>query len=127
MDQKQKNQKQLLKCILSSHTKTEKQLEKMGCGLNALDLIPTLEPTGISNACKDYIKNDNTPWQEKDKICSLELIDYYEHTNMKKTICNPKKISKDHICAYPVLSKMCYGEWEKAEECNRSLLYHKSK
>ena len=33
MDQQQKNQQQLLKCMLiPSHTKTNKELTKMGCG-----------------------------------------------------------------------------------------------
>ena len=53
MDQQQKNQQQLLKCMLiPSHTKTNKELTKMGCGG---DTIPVLKPTGISKACNLFI------------------------------------------------------------------------
>ncbi len=111
--------------LIPSHTKTNEELTKMGCGRDTIDLIPVLKPTGISKACNDYIKQDKDPWKKEDKICSRELIDYYEHTNMKETICKQK--SKMDICATPVLSKMCYGAWENTNQCDNSGFYHKSK
>lgn len=111
----------LLKCMLA---RNREERGKLGCDDNVFDSIPTKrkgQPLGITSQCKDHFINEHHPWQKQDKGCDTQFVNYLKNTdgnlNMKRAVCGLTPL--DVICGTPVLTKMCFGKWERAnaKEC----------